>query len=146
MITRLLATIIVVLFSTGFTAGSIWHRPTVTMGDPAGYVRSVDVRQSDLKNVCSFKKFQEGFRYTYMAMWNGRIEKVLELTQKTDAVTYYQGKLFYSNPNKIATLDADPTDRDDYSMCEENSYQQGKIQGFLYSLDDLKVLEEAAPK
>lgn len=146
MTTRLFTTLIVLFFSTGCATHPVRPEPTVAMGDSSGYARMVSIRHKDLKSVCSFEKFQEGFRYTYMSMWNGRVDKVLVSKPSSDVATYYKGKIFYSKPNKKAILDANPRERNGYNECQESSYQQGKMNGFLYSLDDLKVLQESAPK
>ena len=143
---RLLSSIILISLLAGCAAQPNKLEPTVVIGDPAGLVKTVSVRHKDLKSVCSFEKFQEGFRYTYMSMWNGRIDKILESKPRSDIATYYKSKFFYSKPNTKAILDANPRDRDQYSACQESSYQQGKINGFLYSLEDLKGLEENEPK
>lgn len=143
---RFLASLTMISLLAGCAAQPNKPEPRIVVGDPAGLVKTVSVRSKDLKSVCSFEKFQEGFRYTYMSMWNGRIEKILESKPRSDIATYYQRKFFYSKPNTKAVLDENPRDRDQYSECQEGSYQQGKMNGFLYSLEDMKALEEGAPK
>lgn len=143
---RLLISLSLISLLPGCVTQPSKPEPKLVIGDPSGFVKTVDIRKTDLKSVCSFNKFQEGFRYAYMSMWNGRIEKVLASKPRPDISSYYESKIFYSKPNTKAALDANPGDRDQYSECQEGSYQQGKMNGFLYSQEDLKRLEAGAPK
>jgi hypothetical protein len=120
--------------------------PTVSIGDASGFTTTVNLRRKDLKPVCSLEHFREGFRYTYMSMWNKRVETILEAKPAPDVAAYYSGKLFHSGPGIKAALNENPRSRDGYNECQEGSHQQGKMHGFLYALDDLKSLEEGAPK
>jgi hypothetical protein len=146
MIRKAFSTFIFMSLLAGCTSQSVKPERTVAMGDTSGYVRTVNIKPKDLRSVCNFDNFQEGFRYTYMSMWNGRIDKILESSPTSNVTAYYKGKFFYSKPNTKAALDANPRDRDGYNECQEASYQQGKMNGFIYSLEDLKGLEESAPK
>lgn len=119
---------------------------SITVGDSSAYVRTVSVASQDLKGVCNIEHFKQGFRYTYMSMWNGRLDKIMEGNPPPDQVEYYKGRSFNSVPGKKATLDANPSERDTSNMCLEGSYQQGKMRGFMSALADLKILEDAAPK
>ncbi len=146
MIHRMLTIFVVLAFLAGCTTQPVRVEPSVTLGDVSGYVSVVAIKHKDLKNVCNFEIFQEGFRYTYMSMWNSRIDKILESQLKPDVAAYYTKKFFYAKPNVKATLDTGPSARDRHGECQEASYQLGTINGFIYSLENLERLEQGAPE
>lgn len=146
MICRLLPALTALTLITACAPLTSHQGATVSIGDASGFTTVVNLRRKDLKPVCSLEHFREGFRYTYMSMWNKRVETILEVKPAPDVTAYYTGKLFYSRPGIKAMLDENPQSRDGDSECQETSYQQGKMHGFIYALNDLKGLEEGAPK
>jgi len=144
---RNLASFTTALIFTGSFSLSVHAQSSVAVGDSSGYVAAVLVRDQDLKNVCSVEKFQEAFRFAYMSMWNGRIDKILEAKPNAAIVTYYEEKYFFTAPDKRATATSYQRNREgDTTYCQEASHQQGTTNGFLYALEGLKVLEDHAPK
>ncbi|TBU76556.1 hypothetical protein DNK06_16915 [Pseudomonas daroniae] len=117
----------------------------VEIGDASGYVKSVKIKQDDITSACDFSTFEDGFKYTYMSMWNGRIEEIIKADPEQNVIDHYTKLIFNSKHNVKATLDEDTDSRSSYSYCQESSYQQGKISGFLYSVEDLKALENKPP-
>ncbi|WP_131186264.1 hypothetical protein [Stutzerimonas kirkiae] len=132
-------------FLTGCAAQPHQNEKTVGIGDSSGHTQVITIKQSDIANACDLSAFEDGFKYTYMSMWNGRIEEILKTSTEQSATDYYSKLFFNSEPNTRAVLDKAPETRANYSYCQESSYQQGKISGFIYSIEDLKRLEEKSP-
>ncbi|MDF3197027.1 hypothetical protein [Pseudomonas sp. 1928-m] len=117
----------------------------VEIGDASGYVKNVKIKQNDIADVCDFNAFEDGFKYTYMSMWNGRIEEIIKASPEQKVIDHHTKLFFNSKHNVRATLDEDVDSMSSYSYCQESSYQQGKISGFIYSVEDLKALENKSP-
>ena len=113
----------------------------VSVGDVSGYVKNVKIKQNDITAACDFNAFKDGFKYTYMSMWNGRLEEIIKASSEQNVIDHHSKLFFNSEQNVRATLDEEIDSRSNYSYCQESSYQQGKISGFIYSIEDLKVLE-----
>lgn len=136
-ITLLLATAVL----TGCAAQPAKNEKTVAIGDSSGHTQVVVLKQQDIANACDLAAFENGFKYTYMSMWNGRIEEIIKTQPEQSTADHYSTLFFNSKPNIRAALDEDPAARNGYSYCQESSYQQGKISGFTYSIEGLKKLE-----
>jgi hypothetical protein len=142
-------TIPVLLVATSLLAGCAAKKNQndgeIRIGDASGYVGIVKLKQRDVADTCNLRAFEEGFKYTYMSMWNSRIEKILEVRPSQIVADYYSRFFFNSKLDFRATLDEVPEARSRYNYCQELSYQEGKLNGFIYSLEGLKMLEENAP-
>ncbi len=110
--------------------------------DDSKYVRVVEVSEKDLSNVCSFNVFKDGFSTTYIDMWNARINFILKLNLRQDVILYYKDKLFSS---KVKQEDSIEKASLRSNACDINSYQQGKILGFTYALDNLDEFQKKSP-
>lgn len=114
----------------------------VSVGDASGYVKNVKLKQSDITGLCDFNAFEDGFKYTYMSMWNGRLEEIIKASSEQDVIDRHTKLFFNSKQDVRATLDEVVESRGNYSFCQESSFQQGKINGFIYSIEDLEILEK----
>jgi hypothetical protein len=130
---------------TGCSTQPHKNEKEIEIGDTSGYVQNVKIKQDDIADACDFSAFEDGFKYTYMSMWNGRIEEIIKASPEQRTIDHYMKLFFNSKHNVRATLDEDTDSRNSYSYCQESSYQQGKISGFLYSVEDLKALENKSP-
>lgn len=136
---------LIVASLAGCAGQSHTNEKEVEIGEKSGYVKNVKIRQNDIAGVCDFSAFEHGFKYTYMSMWNGRIEELIKTSPEPSVFDHHSKLFFNSSHNVRATLDEDVNSMSRYSYCQESSYQQGKINGFIYSLEDLKELEKSRP-
>lgn len=142
MLKRTLPFLLTTAVLTGCAAQSITPEKAVTIGDPSGHTQIVALKQQDIANACNLTAFEDGFKYTYMSMWNSHLEAILEKQPEQRTADHYSTLFFNAKPNTRAALDEDPAAHRDYNYCQESSYQQGKISGFMYAIEDLKKLEE----
>lgn len=110
----------------------------IQIGDRSGYVKDIGIKDNDLLHVCDLDAFRVGFGYTYMAMWNSHIDHQLKESKSEDEKARYLLHIFHSEPNVKATMSGNPKETDTYSSCKSNSFQQGKMSGFLYELEDIR--------
>jgi hypothetical protein len=119
---------------------------SIQIGDQTGYVKNIKINEDDLLHVCDLEAFRVGFSYTYMAMWNSHIEHYLKDNNNEDEKKYYLSNIFYSEPNIKASLSGNPKVTNGYSSCKSDSYQQGKMNGFIYEIEDIRSIKESAAK
>lgn len=127
------ATVLIMLFSNAVLA-----EKTIQIGDQSGYIKDIGIKDSDLLHVCDLDAFRTGFGYTYMAMWNSHVEHRLKESKSEDEKTHYLSHIFNSEPNIKASLSGNPKETGTYSSCKSNSFEQGKIRGFIYELEDIR--------
>lgn len=141
-----LSKIILVTTMTVLFSNAAFAEKSIQIGDPTGYVKNIKIKDDDLLHVCDLDAFTVGFGYTYMAMWNTHIEHYVKESNNEDEKKHYLSNIFNSEPNKKASMSGNPKVTNGYSSCKSDSFQQGKMNGFLYEIEDIRSIKESAAK